>query len=614
FGLPEVRFMRHIKTVFLFFFVCLLCLIPLSAQQRQPRPPRPGVKEAGVQRQMSSVTPIAVFPIEGTPDWQVLTEDSVWVTNGPKNTIHRLDVKTNTVAAVIEVGKRPCSGLAAGFGSIWVPNCGDNTLSRIDIQTNRVVATLPYGPANSEGGLATSPDSVWMLTDKKGLLSRIDPSTNKVTAEIQVPSGSFACVLGEDGAIWMSSTENNLVSRVDPATNKVTDTVDVGPQPRFLTSGGGSIWTLNQGDGTISRVDVKTRKLITNIQVGIPGTGGEIAFGEGYLWATVFEIPISQIDPATNKVVHQWLGAGGDSIRAGFGTVWLSNLRQGNLWRIHPNQLEAGVAVGTLPKSWQTGGPDCAQLPKWQVHEYNPDFYILRESGCTNFEKPFLYLIFGSERALLEDTGAGQVDTATIVNDVVAKWAERNKKESVPLIVTHSHAHGDHVAGDAQFKDKPNVQFVAVTVPEIQKAFGIEHWPDGIGHVDLGGRILDVIPIPGHNDASIAFYDRATGILLTGDSVYPGRLYVTDFPAFAASNQRLVDFTRTIPVSHILGTHIEQARTPYLDYVRGTQYQPDEHALELTRGDLLELNDALAALHGKSDKIVLPQFTVVPRR
>ena len=134
-----------------------------------------------------------------------------------------------------------------------------------------------------------------------------------------------------------------------------------------------------------------------------------------------------------------------------------------------------------------------------------------------------------------------------------------------------------------------------------------------IGHIDLGGRILDVIPIPGHNEASIALYDRATGILLTGDSVYPGRLYVSDFPAFVASNQRLADFTRDKPVSHVLGTHIEQARTPFEDYPRGTQYQPDEHTLELSHGDLLELNDALARLDRKPDKVVLPAMTVVPR-
>jgi YVTN family beta-propeller protein len=287
---------------------------------------------------MAAITPIAVFPIEGTPDWQVVTDDAVWVSNGPRNTVHRIDTKTNTVVAAVAVGKRPCSGLAAAFGSIWVPNCMDKTLSRVDMKTNTVVATIPVGPANSEGGLTAGAGSIWMLSDLKGVLSRIDPGTNSVIAEITVPSGSPVCVLGEDGAIWVVSNEHSSVSRVDPKTNLVTDTVEVGPKPRFTTVGGGSIWTLNQGDGTVSRVDVKSKKVIANIEAGIPGTGGEIAYGEGYVWATAFEIPITQIDPASNAVIKQWFGPGGDAIRASHGSVWISNLRQQNLWRIDSKQ------------------------------------------------------------------------------------------------------------------------------------------------------------------------------------------------------------------------------------------------------------------------------------
>ena len=93
---------------------------------------------------------------------------------------------------------------------------------------------------------------------------------------------------------------------------------------------------LNQGDGTVSRVNTKTRKVVASIEVGVPGSGGEIAFGFGHVWATVFQIPISEIDPAVNKVVRQWTGNGGDSIRAGHGSVWLSNLRDHNIWRIDP--------------------------------------------------------------------------------------------------------------------------------------------------------------------------------------------------------------------------------------------------------------------------------------
>ena len=53
----------------------------------------------------------------------------------------------------------------------------------------------------------------------------------------------------------------------------------------------------------------------------------------------------------------------------------------------------AGLQPGVLPTAWKTGGPNCVTVPDWQVHEYNEDFYILRESGCVHFEKPFLYLM-----------------------------------------------------------------------------------------------------------------------------------------------------------------------------------------------------------------------------
>ncbi|MBZ5621613.1 MAG: hypothetical protein LAQ69_23220 [Acidobacteriia bacterium] len=311
--------------------------VPGAVQKASKRPPRPGVSSPGVKREMSAITPDAVFPVAGTPDWQVITDDAVWVSNGPKNTVHRLDPKTNTVVAAVEVGHKPCSGLAAGFGSVWVPNCGDNTLSRIDMRTNQVTATLPLGPAQSEGGIAASPDSVWMVTDPKGTLSRIDPATNKVAAEITVPANSASCLYGE-GAIWITTPEKNLLTRVDPGTNRVTHSIEVGPQPRFLTVGAGSIWTLNQGDGTITRVDARSAKVLANIEVGVPGGGGEIAFGAGHVWATVFQIPLSEIDPEKNQVIRQWVGPGGDSVRVGHDSVWLSNLREQNVWRFSPKQ------------------------------------------------------------------------------------------------------------------------------------------------------------------------------------------------------------------------------------------------------------------------------------
>ncbi len=287
---------------------------------------------------MSTITPVAVFQTGGNPDWQALTDDAVWVSAGRLNSIFRLDVRTNEIAATVVVGKRPCSGLIAGFGSVWVPSCGDQTLGRVDTKTNKLTDTIPVGPAESEGGIAASPDAIWLVTDKAGKLSRIDPATNSVAATTDVPAGSASIVYG-DGAVWVTTPGANMLTRVDTKTNKVTDSIEVGKGPRFVTYGAGSVWTLNQGDGTISRVDTKTRKLVVNIEAGMTGGGGEIGYGLGHIWASLFQIPICEIDPATNSVIRQFTGAGGDSIRAGHGSVFLSNLSAGTVWRIDPSKF-----------------------------------------------------------------------------------------------------------------------------------------------------------------------------------------------------------------------------------------------------------------------------------
>jgi hydroxyacylglutathione hydrolase len=277
-----------------------------------------------------------------------------------------------------------------------------------------------------------------------------------------------------------------------------------------------------------------------------------------------------------------------------------------------PQPDGAGVRAGTLPPKWITGGPDCLTVPDWQIHEYNEDFYILRESGCTNYEKPFLYLIFGKDRALLEDTGAGKNEAGKAVSELIAKWCARNGRASIPLVVAHSHAHGDHIAGDSQFRAMPNATMVPLTIDGTREFYGIAKWPEDPGKIDLGGRVLDVVAIPGHDTLAIALYDRQTGILLTGDSLYPGRLYVRDFPEFARSTQRLVDFTKGKIIAHVLGTHIEQSATPYKDYPVGTKYQPDEHELALSHGTLLELNEALIGMNGVPARMAMRDFTIWP--
>ena len=272
----------------------------------------------------------------------------------------------------------------------------------------------------------------------------------------------------------------------------------------------------------------------------------------------------------------------------------------------------SGVEPGVLPRRWTPESPDCTHVPPFLVHEYNSTFFILRQSGCTHFEKPFLYLVLGSKEALLVDTGAAGAQVSAVVAELLRRHSQRQQRPVLPLLVVHSHGHSDHTAGDVELSRTPGARVIAATPDALAVFFGIKNWPREIARHDLGDRVVDIVPIPGHEAASIALYDRRTGTLLTGDTLYPGRLYVRDAGAFVESVGRLVEFTATRDVAHVLGAHIENTSTPYLDYPQGTTFQPDEHSLELGRAHLLELQETLRHMSGALQRRSLRDFTLWP--
>jgi virginiamycin B lyase len=292
----------------------------------------PEVRE--VQVPFATLKPEAVFKIGENADWVQITDDAVWVASSKPASVHRIDPDTDREVAVIPLPGIRCAGIAFGFESLWVPLCGQtNSIARIDASANRITAILSVGPAGEEGGITTSYDSVWIVTDDAGTLVRIDPATNEVRQKVSIAPGSYNPRFS-DGTVWITGGTANLLTAVDATTGDVIAIIPVGPKPRFLTAGKGSIWTLNQGDGTVTRVDAQSKRVTATIAVGIPGHGGDIAWGAGFIWATVFDIPLTAIDATTNRVVHQWIGPGGDSLRFGHDSIWLTNYKQGTLSRI----------------------------------------------------------------------------------------------------------------------------------------------------------------------------------------------------------------------------------------------------------------------------------------
>jgi len=293
---------------------------------------KPGVKR--VQVPFASLKPSATLKIGRTADWVLVTDDAVWVAGTKPFSVQRIDPSTDRIVAKVVLPGEACSGLAFGFSSLWVPVCGKKpALVRVDVHENAVIATLPVPAVEAEGGIATSADSVWLVTDKNGTLSRINPLTNNVRQKVSIPPGSYNPIFS-DGIVWITGAEKGVLTAVDSSTGSVLDSVPVGPTPRFLTAGGGSIWTLNQGDGSVSRVDEKSRKVIATIQLGIPGTGGDIDYGADSVWLTVFDVPLTRVDATMNRVVKQWIGKGGDSLRFGFDSLWITDYKKGLLSRI----------------------------------------------------------------------------------------------------------------------------------------------------------------------------------------------------------------------------------------------------------------------------------------
>jgi DNA-binding beta-propeller fold protein YncE len=298
---------------------------------------RPGVKE--VQFQFASLKPSAMFKVGGTADWVLITDDAVWLATTKPYSVVRINPATNRVIARVRLPGEACSGLAAGFESVWIPVCGKKpALLRVDAQTNKIIAVVPVASAGPEGGITTSDDSVWILSDSRGTLNRIDPVSNAVVQRIAIPPGSFN-PLYSDGIVWITGFESNVLTAVEASTGELLSSILVGPKPRFLTAGGGSVWTLNQGDGTVSRVDERGKKVTATIIAGMPGHGGDIDYGADSVWATVEDIPLTLIDARSNKVVRQWIGAGGDSVRCGHGSIWLTDYHRGLVWRFPLRQF-----------------------------------------------------------------------------------------------------------------------------------------------------------------------------------------------------------------------------------------------------------------------------------
>ena len=262
---------------------------------------------------------------------------------------------------------------------------------------------------------------------------------------------------------------------------------------------------------------------------------------------------------------------------------------------------------------WLHGSQDCKSNvnPPIQVVKAAANSYILRQDKCLSFEAPFMYLLIGNQTALLLDTGDVEDARVFPLYETVKMLVAQHELDPNKTLVLHSHGHLDHRKGDVQFHGKEDVEIVGVEVEDLIARFDFKDWPYLPAEYDLGGRLITLIPTPGHHKASITVFDSETGWLLTGDTLYPGNIRIHSWKSFRASINRLRSFVENLQVTGVLGGHIEIKDTRGELYPAGSTFQPNEAPLALSIDDLVVLQEKLA-ISKRSQKLKFHHFVVSP--
>lgn len=227
-----------------------------------------------------------------------------------------------------------------------------------------------------------------------------------------------------------------------------------------------------------------------------------------------------------------------------------------------PLSLE-GPNNGTFPVRWNICEKDTEPIiQKWR---FKKSTFIFRQSLCTSFEAPFMYFLVGDNEALLFDTGTRNEKVSRELFATIEALRESKK-----VYVVSSHRHSDHIGGDWIFKDKSKENYTLIG----------GDWAGKEKTIDLGNRKLIILPVPGHDNSSIAIYDEKEKLLLSGDTLYPGHLFVSDWSKIKESFKHLFAFSMDHKIDWILGGHIElTAEQEFIPY--GSESRKSEFPLQL---------------------------------
>ncbi len=193
--------------------------------------------------------------------------------------------------------------------------------------------------------------------------------------------------------------------------------------------------------------------------------------------------------------------------------------------------------------------------------------YIISE--YSHWEETHCYLLNGSERSLLIDTGLG----ISNIYDEVKKLSDK------PITAIATHIHWDHIGGHGFLPDfyahgaelnwlngefpltMEQIKGMVVDRCDLPKGYDVNNYIFFQGNptkvlkdnetIDIGDRLVQIVHTPGH----MCFWEKERGYLFTGDLIYKDTLFAyfpsTDPEAYLNSLERV----SALPVKYVFPAH-----------------------------------------------------------